>query len=286
MGRTTLHLAANSKALIYTLDLPPKGQKDYSNPVVYDPDLDVYPEKAGIKFQNTIHAERIRQLYGNSLTFDFSPFYGKIDCVFVDANHHYDFVLWDSMNAFKMIKSNGVIIWHDYASYAPGVIKALGLVNERFPLIKIRGTSLVIYLNGISNNDKGNCSCLSTVEEKVFMKVDNLSGAKDIAKSSNSVELSSIVFSNGLKSMIDKAEKMIKSGNLNQAQNILLNIVEKSPDNVNALQYLAIIEYRRGNFQSSKEFIKVALIIDPTNDYAKSALKNIQKGLSQFRLSD
>jgi hypothetical protein len=39
-----------------------------------------------------------------------------MDLVVVDASHTYAAVFSDSMNAFKMIKPGGVIIWHDYES--------------------------------------------------------------------------------------------------------------------------------------------------------------------------
>ena len=146
MGKTTLCLAANSSARIYTLDLPPKGNENYAPPEMNDPVIDVYPENPGAKFFDTTYATRITQLYGDSQSFDFCPYFGKMDAVIVDACHHYDFVLRDSMNAFKMIKPDGIIIWHGYADNAPGVMKALGLVSQKFPLSHISGTSLVVYM--------------------------------------------------------------------------------------------------------------------------------------------
>lgn len=146
-GGTTLRLAANSNTEVYTFDLPPKDHNDYSEPLIIDPELDVYPEEPGIIFRNTPHAQRIHQIFGNSQTHDFSSFYNKVDLVFVDASHRYDFVLRDSMNAFKMIKPDGIIIWHDYEAYAPEVMKALDVVSTRFPLFHIEGTSLAVYFD-------------------------------------------------------------------------------------------------------------------------------------------
>jgi hypothetical protein len=39
-----------------------------------------------------------------------------MDLVLVDASHTYQAVFSDSMNAFRMIKAGGVILWHDYES--------------------------------------------------------------------------------------------------------------------------------------------------------------------------
>ncbi|MFH1985888.1 MAG: class I SAM-dependent methyltransferase [Pseudomonadota bacterium] len=144
-GATTLLLAANSNARIHTLDLPPLGHPEYTPPQVENPEHDVYPEKPGICFRSTDHARRIEQLYGNSRTFDFSPFFGQIDFVFVNGAHHFDAVLHDSMNAFRLIGEQGVIFWHDYAEYAPEVMRALQTVANRFPLVHIEGTSLAVY---------------------------------------------------------------------------------------------------------------------------------------------
>lgn len=144
-GGTTLFLCANSNAKIYTLDLAPKGHPDFIPPPVDDPELDVFPETPGICFRGTEYAERIHQLYGNSQVFDFAPFFTTMDIVFVDGDHHYDAVLKDSMNAFKMVGNDGYILWHDYAEYAPEVVRALKTVANRFPLTHIEETSLVVY---------------------------------------------------------------------------------------------------------------------------------------------
>lgn len=153
MGATTLRLAANSRGTVYTLDLPPKGHPDYVPPPVDDPDLDVYPDFPGACYADTPHSARIQQLYGNSQTFDFSPYYNTIDLVFVDGSHHFDPVLRDSMNAFKMLRPGGVIVWHDYGEWAPEVVDALRTVSRRFPLVHVSGTSLAVYRENGSDND-------------------------------------------------------------------------------------------------------------------------------------
>ncbi len=67
--------------------------------------------------------EGITHLKGNSMNFDFSPFYKKFDVVFIDGDHHFDSVRKDTETAFKLIKDeNSTIIWHDYA-YSPEEIR-------------------------------------------------------------------------------------------------------------------------------------------------------------------
>jgi len=55
------------------------------------------------------------QLRADSQTFDFSPFYGQCDVVFIDGDHHFQSVVQDTQNALKLLKNeHSVIVWHDY----------------------------------------------------------------------------------------------------------------------------------------------------------------------------
>lgn len=59
----------------------------------------------------------VTHLFGNSLTFNFTPYYNTIDVVFVDGNHHYEAVKSDTENAFKLLRNQkSVIVWHDYGN--------------------------------------------------------------------------------------------------------------------------------------------------------------------------
>jgi predicted O-methyltransferase YrrM len=145
LGGTTLQVAANSRAKVYTLDLPPTGQKDYMESKIWDPELDVYPNQPGIRFRETSYKSRIHQLFGDSLSFDFRPYHGKVDLVFIDGSHHHEFVLSDSRNALKMVSPKGIVVWHDYASYAPGVVGVLEKLAKIIPLKHVAGTSLVVH---------------------------------------------------------------------------------------------------------------------------------------------
>lgn len=138
-GGTTLQMAANCNAQIYTLDLPPDAVKP-----VWNPTLDVYPEQPGARFRNTPYASRITQLWGDSRTFDYRPYHGQCDLVFVDACHHYEFVKQDSANALRLVSPTGWIIWHDYAPEVAGVVQALEELNATLPLAQVDGTCFVV----------------------------------------------------------------------------------------------------------------------------------------------
>jgi predicted O-methyltransferase YrrM len=115
-GRTTALLAMNTPddTQIFTLDLDP------SQPLpgqVSDPHLiELAKKELGIAFRGTNWAKKITQLLGDSGTFDFSPYADSIDLVTVDGSHTYRFVRSDSLNAFRMIRPGGVILWHDFES--------------------------------------------------------------------------------------------------------------------------------------------------------------------------
>ena len=151
-GRTTLNMAANSdpQTKIYTLDLP---SKDMANTKFGLDEIEkkyVNKPASGAKFSGHPEAKKITQLYGDSAKFDFSPFAGGMDFVFVDASHAYDYVVSDSKAAMQMLRNGkGVILWHDYdqIDWWPGVTKALNEFHESSPkfsrLVHLAGTSLV-----------------------------------------------------------------------------------------------------------------------------------------------
>lgn len=61
----------------------------------------------------------IKHLTGNSLDFDFEGLDKKFDLIFIDGNHHFDYVKNDTEKVFKhLVHENSIIVWHDYA-YTP-----------------------------------------------------------------------------------------------------------------------------------------------------------------------
>lgn len=154
-GRTTLNLACNSSedAVVYTLDLPKK--RSGLIPAAGFQGDESFVDKAvtGSRFLQSMDCkEKIIQLFGDSATFDFSPYENKIDLVFIDGAHTYNYILSDSEKALKMLRDGrGIILWHDYSWVWPEIAKALNRLyktGSRFKDIRhIKGTSLVYYLN-------------------------------------------------------------------------------------------------------------------------------------------
>jgi hypothetical protein len=57
----------------------------------------------------------ITQLRGDSRTFDFSSLNRKFDLIFIDGDHHYDFLLQDTRNVLKyLVHEKSLVVWHDY----------------------------------------------------------------------------------------------------------------------------------------------------------------------------
>jgi len=141
-GRTTRLLAACSpSAIVHTIDLPPESMLEGGCFRESDPRLigTRYKEDASL-------GSRVVQHFGDTREFDFKPYYGQMDLVFVDASHAYEAVLNDSREAFQMLRPGGVVLWDDYHPiHGSGVMRALAdLVFERSP-VWIKGTRLAIY---------------------------------------------------------------------------------------------------------------------------------------------
>ena len=153
-GRTTLNMASHAPpgASVFTLDLPPSEVDDTALGIEFGDRLYIEKAASGSRFSRSDMASRIEQLYGDSATFDFGRFEQKIDFLFVDGAHSYEYVLKDSETAMRLVRPGGVILWHDYLPAGPtawpGVTKALEELQTRDPrfgtLRHIAGTTIVI----------------------------------------------------------------------------------------------------------------------------------------------
>jgi hypothetical protein len=105
-GRTTLNMAANcaAQSRVYTLDLHPELSDDVS-PVPSKTRTRMGVELVGSKYRGTDCEAKITQLYGDSATFDFSPYFNSIDFIFIDGAHSYNYVLGDSETALRLLRN-------------------------------------------------------------------------------------------------------------------------------------------------------------------------------------
>lgn len=147
-GRTTLNMALNApEARIYTLDLPSAELNTTRLTIEEEEKLYVDKDVSGERFLNHPAREHIIQLFGDSATFDFSPYHDTIDFMFVDGSHAYEYVLNDTEAALKMVRKGGLIVWHDYTNWI-GVQRGLNhyfQTNPSFANMRhIGGTSMVM----------------------------------------------------------------------------------------------------------------------------------------------
>lgn len=131
VGRTGRILLLNSPkdTLLYTLDLPPEQCMHSS----------------GEDLRNSPESSRTVFLTGDSLTFDYSPWYGKCDLVWVDACHDYAYVASDTQNALRLVAPGGWIMWHDYRHTAwwSGVTKYVRELSGSHPApVHVKGTTI------------------------------------------------------------------------------------------------------------------------------------------------
>lgn len=124
LGKTTLAVAQNNPGtMVYTLDLPSPEARDNAALEMSDEYLFARWDR-GSAFKNSPESSRIKQLAGDSATFDFSPYVGTVDMAFIDASHTYSYVKADTEAILKILSPTGTIVWHDYPTY-PGIFQYL-----------------------------------------------------------------------------------------------------------------------------------------------------------------
>jgi len=150
-GLSALVMAMNTeeKARVYTLDIDPADRDSHEHGTGVGGFI---PFEVGSYYKNTSYEYKIKQLFGNSATFDYSEYKETSDLVFVDADHSYRFASIDTENAFKLVSPGGSIVWDDYIwneehPECSGVARCLHELQQTRKIYHIAGTRLAIYLN-------------------------------------------------------------------------------------------------------------------------------------------
>jgi predicted O-methyltransferase YrrM len=145
-GETTWLLARNNPtARVLTLDLPGPAAMATARLELTDPGY-FQSWNRGVAFAGTPEARQITQLYGDSAVFDFSPYAGLVDLVFIDGSHSYSYVRSDTEAALGMLSPTGTIVWDDYTHY-PGIYAYLNSLSPQLdrPILHILPTRLAVY---------------------------------------------------------------------------------------------------------------------------------------------
>ncbi len=152
-GRTTVNMAANApkETRIFTLDLPAAAVNRTALRIKSGDTAFIVKKQSGREFlRQEQEGEMITQLLGDSAAFDYTPYKNRMDFVFVDGSHSYEYVLSDTEVALNLLREGkGIVLWHDYGWRE--VVHALNELYERHPqlgfLQNISGTSLVYFNN-------------------------------------------------------------------------------------------------------------------------------------------
>lgn len=147
MGETTLMLAANSEATVYSLDL---DENLFETQTKLDEVETVNIKKKfphRLAFQETPFESRIKTLLGDSTTFDFSPYFQRMGLILIDGGHHIDVVKSDTQQAFKMLQPDnpGCIVWHDYGNPNYQITEFLDNLAKEIDLYHVIDTGYVFY---------------------------------------------------------------------------------------------------------------------------------------------
>lgn len=151
LGYTALLFAANTPegAQVFTLDLPPNAEAGDASfcqlkPTALDHELICESRLRPICFRGHKGEEKITRLFGDSATFDFSPYAGAVDLFFVDGAHSYAYVRSDTLRAMTCCHPGSVLAWHDYgrAGLSRDVSRCLEEMARDHAIYSVPGSSV------------------------------------------------------------------------------------------------------------------------------------------------
>tara|TARA_B100000787_G_scaffold150053_1_gene122344 strand:- start:1038 stop:1823 length:786 start_codon:yes stop_codon:yes gene_type:complete len=155
-GKTTFLMGLNSPkdAKIITLTLNSEQTNDLIKKTndTQIPLRNIYKESIYEKFlfSNTNVENKIQVMFKNSMNFEIEKYRNKFDLIFIDGGHTYSVVKNDSEKSFEMLKSKGIILWHDYVpgkKSAKDVVKYIHEISSNKKIFHLRNTSLCYFKN-------------------------------------------------------------------------------------------------------------------------------------------
>lgn len=145
-GRTTYHLAVNAPidARVYSIDIQ-TGWFEFDNRN-YNEKI-----KVGAYVLDNEISSKVTFITGDTKKLDLRKHFNAVDLIFIDGDHSYEGVYQDTLLALKLLKQNGIIVWHDY-NLIDGVTNAIIKLNKDLKdLVNIKNTNLAVYKK-ISNS--------------------------------------------------------------------------------------------------------------------------------------
>jgi predicted O-methyltransferase YrrM len=120
------------------------------------------------------HLENVVHIGHDSKTFDYAPYVGQCDLIFIDGDHSYDGVRSDTANAFRLLRDDrSVIVWHDYMRTSGsdvmwGVVAGLldgAPADARRHIYHVSNTLCAVYIN---SDFPTTAAVVPTTPNKVF----------------------------------------------------------------------------------------------------------------------
>jgi hypothetical protein len=153
LGVQLLNIAANlpPESRLYTLDLDEGSarkaeQHESDRPLT----LEHLQSQDTLAFVHSSYESQITRLYGDSNTFDFSPFYRSVDMIFVDGGHDLRTLRSDTENSLRMLSDDhtSCIAWHDYGNRVyPHLKTYLDGLSETHDIFFVEESMLAFYLH-------------------------------------------------------------------------------------------------------------------------------------------
>jgi predicted O-methyltransferase YrrM len=140
-GVSTTQLALNigEGGMVFTLDLP-EDHPAYTLPIPKPEERQIAAEGGKGTLIPSDLLERVTFLRSDSATFDELPYAKTMDLVFVDGAHSYEYVKNDSVKGWSMLRSGGVLAWHDCNAQHRDVVRYIK--ESGFDAKLVAGTAL------------------------------------------------------------------------------------------------------------------------------------------------
>jgi FkbM family methyltransferase len=151
-GTGTCYCIEESDATVWTINTPfgetlPTGEIAYAHPPQELIDLQNWAKKTGLPEQKSYRTDcigfigrhyldkgygaRVCQIYCDSREWDISNYPdGFFDTVLIDGGHQEDIVISDTMKAMELVRSGGIIMWHDFCPEALDLFEACRGVDQ------------------------------------------------------------------------------------------------------------------------------------------------------------
>lgn len=109
----------------------------------------------------------VTHLRGDSRNYNFGKLDTKFDLIFIDGDHHYDFVKSDTVNIFRhLMHEKSIVVWHDYGFHPD----------------KVRFEVMAAILDGIGPGRAGMVYHVAHTKSAIFTGEELVSSGADFQK--------------------------------------------------------------------------------------------------------